>query len=175
MNKNAGFTLIELMIVTSIIAIIASIAVPSLMRSKMSSNEASAIGALRTLSSAQTTFQGMSATDVNGNGVGEYGSFSQLSSAVPAFIDDSLGSGQKSGYFLMVTTTGVPSSDEVMWQATAYAISKGRTGNRSFYIDETGVLRGSDLVASPVGVPGPPATRAMADPSFGGNFPPIAQ
>ena len=174
MNKNAGFTLVEIMIVGAIIAIIASIAVPRLMRSKISGNEADAIGALRTLSSAQTTFQGMTATDINANGVGEYGSFSLLSSAVPAFIDDSLGSGQKAGYIFLITTTGNPSSDEVMWEATAYAINKGRTGNRSFYIDESGVLRGSDLIASPVGVPGVPATRALADPNFGGNFPPIA-
>ena len=75
----------------------------------------------------------------------------------------------------MVSTTGIPNTDEVMWEGTAYAISKGRTGHRTFYIDESGVLRGSDLVASPVGIPGIPATRAMADPNFGGNFPPVAQ
>ena len=174
-KKNTGFTLIELMIVVSVIAILAAMAVPNLMRSKMASNEVNAIGALRTLSSAQTTFQAISGTDANANGVGEFGSFTQLSSGVPAYIDDSLGSGQKAGYFFMVTTTGVPATDEFMWQATAYAISKGRTGHRTFYIDESGVLRASDLVATPIGPPGIPATRAMADPLSGGNFPPVSQ
>ena len=175
MKRNAGFTLIELMIVGSIIAILATIAIPRLMRSKIAANEADAVGGLRTLSSAQTSFQGISAMDVNANGVGEYGSFGQLSSAVPAFIDESLGSGQKAGYFFMVTTTGNASTDEIMWEATAYAISKGRTGNRTFYVNESGVLRGSDVVGSPVGPPGPVATRVIADPVFGGNFPPVAQ
>ncbi|UCD56091.1 MAG: hypothetical protein JSV16_09580, partial [Candidatus Hydrogenedentota bacterium] len=107
------------------------------------------------------------------DGIGEFGSFAQLSSAFPAFIDDTLGRGQKAGYFFMVTTTGVANSDEMLWQATAYPISKSWTGNRTFYINESGVLRGSDLGGAP-GTPGVPATRAMAEPAFGGNFPPIS-
>lgn len=166
-NRNAGFTLIELMIVSAIIVIIAAIAIPNIINAKMAANESSAIGALRTLSSAQNTFQGMCATDADGDGVGEYGDFNLLSNAGPMFIDDSLGSGQKSGYFLMVTTTGVVDSDEFMWQATAYPISWSWTGRKTFYIDESGVIRGSD-------VGGLPATRVAAAPMFGGNYPPIS-
>lgn len=171
MNKS-GFTLIELMIVVAVIAIIAAIAVPSLLRAKIAANEANAIGGLRTLSSAQATFQGICANDVDNNGVGEFGSLAQLSNAGPAFLDDSLASGQKSGYFFTVTTTGIPSSDERMWFGSAYPVGKARTGNRTYYIDESGVLRGSDI-GGVVGIPGIPATRAMADPLFGGTFPPI--
>jgi len=173
MYNKRGFTLIELMIVTAIITIVAAMAVPNLLRSKVAANEANAIGALRTLSSAQNNFQGVTAGDADADGIGEYGSFVQLSNAIPAFLDESLGSGQKSGYIFAVTTTGVANTDEVFWQASAFPISKGWSGNRTFYVDESGVLRGSDLGGA-AGGPGVPATRAMADPAAGGNFPPIS-
>jgi prepilin-type N-terminal cleavage/methylation domain-containing protein len=73
-----GFTLIELMIVIAIIAIIAAIAIPSLLRSQMSSNETAAIGTLRTLVASQAQFKGASAVDQDNDGTGEYGYFQEL-------------------------------------------------------------------------------------------------
>ncbi len=77
--RNKGFTLIELMIVVAIIAIIAAIAIPQLLRSRISSNETAAIGTLTTLRTVQAQFQQAVVVDQNGNGIGEYGLFQELS------------------------------------------------------------------------------------------------
>lgn len=77
-----GFTLIEMMVVVAIIAVIAAIVVPNLLSARLSSNETSAIATLRTLIAAQAAFQRTTTADGNGNGVGEFGTFGELSAAV---------------------------------------------------------------------------------------------
>jgi prepilin-type N-terminal cleavage/methylation domain-containing protein len=77
-----GFTLIELMIVIAIIAIIAAIAIPNLLSARLSSNETAAIGTLRNVISGQSQFQTTARADENNNGIGEYGTFGEMSGGV---------------------------------------------------------------------------------------------
>ncbi len=84
-----GFTLIELMIVVAIIAIIAAIAIPNLLSARLNANETSAVSTLRTISSAQAQFQTSSKCDLDDDGTGEFGFFSELSGSKGVRIDAS--------------------------------------------------------------------------------------
>jgi prepilin-type N-terminal cleavage/methylation domain-containing protein len=142
----AGFTLIELMIVVAIIAIIAAIAIPNLLRSRMSSNEAAAIGGIRTISTAETMFQSSAFVDADGNGMGDYGTLAQLADpdgggATEPFIDAVLGSGNKLGYQFAAVVTPGNGVNMPSYTCTAVPSAPGRTGLRTFFVDDSGVIR----------------------------------
>jgi prepilin-type N-terminal cleavage/methylation domain-containing protein len=129
-RRNKGFTLIELMIVVAIIAIIAAIAIPNLLRSRIAANEAAAIGGLRTLSSAEENYR-------NNGGTNLYGTLAELTGATPPYIDSALGSGISRGY--TVAIVGTPDANS--YAATAVPNAVGTTGNRGFFVDASGVIR----------------------------------
>ncbi|MGI6461068.1 MAG: type II secretion system protein [Candidatus Hydrogenedentales bacterium] len=161
MRTRAGFTLVELMIVIAIIAIIAAIAIPSLMRARISANEGSAISSMRTLSSAQISFQAACYQDQDGDGIGDFGTLAQLqdpdgAAGVPGFIDEALGSGSKQGYNFVMNPVAGGGGDPPTFSCNADPQS-AQTGRRTFFVDESGVLRfetsGASATASspPVG------------------------
>lgn len=82
MARRNGFTLIELMIVISIIAILAGMALPNLIAARISADETAAVGTLKQIVSAQSVVQAMRLIDQDNDGVGEYGWLAEMTGTV---------------------------------------------------------------------------------------------
>ncbi len=160
LKGNKGFTLIELMIVVAIIAIIAAIAIPNLLRSRMSANEASAAGGMRTLSTSEVSFQTAAFVDNDGDGVGDYGTLPELGDPdggglTPAFIDPVLATGAKQGYTFVAAVTFGSLAVPPSYTINADPQVAGRSGFRTFFVDESGVIR-QDTTGAAATVASPP-------------------
>ena len=154
-RKQKGFSLIELLIVVAIILIIAAIAIPNLLRSRMAANEASAVGSVRTMNTAAISYN-----STYGNGfppsmasIGNNGT-TTISCTNAGLIDTVLTSGTKSGYTFQLKTGLAANqlnstssscagnygySDGYM--VTAVPVTVGTTGQRAFCSDASGVIR----------------------------------
>ena len=147
-NRQHGFTLMELLIVMSIMIILMLIAIPNFISMKAQADETSAIQSLRAIYQAQIQYQ----TDFPANGfacsltaLGGNASAGPPSAQAAQVLQGDLATGQKSGYtFNIVNCTKVTVNNQDMYtsyEATAVPQSIGKSGHRGFCIDQAGEIK----------------------------------
>ena len=131
-----GFTLVEIMIVVAIIALLAAIAIPNLLRARISANESNAAAALHTVCAAEIQWRATNAT---------YANLAAMGATNPPYIDSTLAAGQKQNYNFVAAPNGATD-----FYATAAPVVLAQA--HTFYIDEDGILCRS--TATGVAAPG---------------------
>jgi len=153
-RKEGGFSLIELLVVVAIVLIIAAVAVPNLLRSRMSANEASAVASMRTVLTSEIVYASMYTVGFSPNllSLSDGGAVANcIPPALPSanaacLLDSNVASVRRMGTFsLMCRRTAAPRT--AAFKLNADPANPG-SGQRHFYTDETDVLRVNILVAA---------------------------
>ena len=158
-SKLAGFSLIELLIVVAVILVIAAIAIPNLLRSRMAANEASAVASVRSINTSQVVYQssygiGFATKLLD---LGDGGLAANCAPPTPptttssCLIDSTLASGSKSGFNF--TYTPMPTGAVISTYSVNADPISGGSGQRHFFSDETLVIRVNNLAVASVADP----------------------
>jgi len=144
LRSRHGFTLVEIMIVVAIISLLAAIAIPNLLRARHNANEAAAIAALRTISTACESFRSAQTPTAYP------ADLAALSLPTPPYIDAGLAGATmaataRQGYFFTYARTNVN-----QYTCTANPAVSGTTGTRVFFVDESGVIRLTNATGAPI-------------------------
>lgn len=154
-SKKAGFSLIELLIVVAVILVIAAIAIPNLLRSRMAANEASAVASVRSINTSQVVYQSTYGPGFAPNllDLSDGGTPTNCLSPTPpsstssCLIDPALASGTKSSYrftYNPVTAGTFVSS----YSVNGDPANVGGSGQRHFFSDDTLVIRVNAITAA---------------------------
>ena len=165
MTREKGFSLIELLIVVAIILIIAAIAIPDLLKSRQAANQASAVGSLRTINTAEITYASTYNTGYSRTLTVLDGNAPVTSPSAAGLIDSVLASGAKSSYlFYYVSCPATPGPDDgtmgngtcamvTTYQLVGNPAGGPNTGN-FYYTDASGVIRqNNQTLAAPTDSP----------------------
>ena len=150
MRKQKGFSLIELLIVVAIILIIAAIAITNLLRSRIAANQASCVGSLRTINTAEITYAstynaGYSSTLAQ---LQPPAAGAQPTSTAAGLIDSVLASGAKSGYSFSYSPGPVVNNRIDTYNLNGNPITVGTTGTNYYFTDQSGVIRQNSTAAA---------------------------
>lgn len=187
-----GVSLIQIMIGISVAALLAILAIPNVVHSRLATNETAAITTLKYIAQAQEYFREDGKKNEDGDDSGEYGTIAELSAVTlspggkpfPAYLDERFQKADASG---IVETRGyrfgvflpekprasgnlnftVADMKEAYWCAYAWPSEPAKTGNRVFFINEIGLVYGAEAAQ----MPGPPAAgTAYSGEPFGGTI-----
>lgn len=150
-RESKGFSLIELLIVVAIILIIAAIAIPNLLKSRIAANQASAVGSLRTINTSEATYASTYTTGYSPDlvSLGPPASGNGAPSAA-GMIDSVLAAGAKSGYSFIYAATASTSGRYDTYTINANPSTVGTTGTNYFFTDQSGVIRQNSTQAAAV-------------------------
>jgi type II secretory pathway pseudopilin PulG len=145
------------LIVVTIILIIAAIAIPNLMRSKIQANETAAVSTLKTLTESSLLYSNSYGGFPHALSDMGPGSGGPATSASADLIDSILAGGAKSGYrFNYAVVASDPSGNVISYTITATPLVPGSSGQRSFFTDQSGTIRSTangtaDSASAPLG------------------------